>query len=90
MNGSLLIQAHPIYMQLGSDKTSRQYSYRELFKNYIDKNELHEIREALNQELVLGRDDFKDKIEQMTNRQTRAGQSGRPRIEETGAIYYVF
>ena len=87
---SLLIQAHPIYKQLGNDKTSRQYSYRELFKNYIDKNELHEIREALNQELVLGRDDFKDKIEQMTNRQTRAGQSGRPRIEESGAIYYVF
>jgi len=33
---------------------------------------LHEIRDALNQELVLGHDDFKEKIEQMTKRQTRA------------------
>lgn len=48
------------------------------------------IREALNQELVLGRDDFKDKIEQMTKRQTRPGQMGRPRVEEERAIYYVY
>jgi hypothetical protein len=31
---------------------------------------IHAIRDAVNQELVLGRDDFKDKIEQMSARQT--------------------
>lgn len=50
---------------------------------------MHEIREALNQELVLGRDDFKDKIELMLNRRTRKGLKGRPRIEESTAIDYV-
>lgn len=50
---------------------------------------MHEIREALNKELVLGRDDFNDKIELMLNRQTRTGLKGRPRIEEPTAIYYV-
>ncbi len=38
--------------------------------------------DALNQQLVLGQDDFKDKIEEMTNRQTRPKPLGRHRIEE--------
>lgn len=60
-----------------------------MFLNDLDKNEIYEIREALNQELVLGREDFKDKIEMMTHRQTRARVPGRPRIEEPDTIYYV-
>jgi REP element-mobilizing transposase RayT len=51
--------------------------------------QIHAIREALNQELVLGREDFKDKIERMTKRQIRPGQPGRPRVEEEQAVYYV-
>ncbi len=60
-----------------------------LFSNGLDKAELHAIREALNQELVLGREDFKDKIERMTKRQVRPGINGRPKIEDEQAIYYV-
>jgi hypothetical protein len=33
----------------------------------MDHRQIHAIREALNQELVLGREDFKDKIERMSN-----------------------
>ena len=40
-------------------------------------------------ELVLGRDDFKDKMEAMLKRQTRPGTPGRPRVEEERAIYFV-
>jgi putative transposase len=50
---------------------------------------LHEIRDALNHELVLGRFYFKDKIEEMTKRQTRLGQPGRPRVEKEEAVYLV-
>ena len=39
---------------------------------------------------MLGRDDFKDKIEAMTQRQTRRGKDGRPRVEELSGVYYVF
>lgn len=89
-NDELIIQPHPLYLQLGDDKAQRQHAYRELFKAHINKEVLHEIREALNQELIVGRDDFKDKIEKMTKRQSRPGNSGRPRIEEQSEIYYVF
>jgi len=42
--------------------------------------------------LVLGREDFKTRIEQMTQRQTRPGRLGRPRTdgaEEAVSDYYV-
>jgi len=80
---------HPQYLALGKNDEDRQYAYRQLFKYSIDAETVHDIREALTQELVLGREDFKDKIEAMISRQVRPGQSGRPRIEENGAIYYL-
>jgi putative transposase len=55
----------------------------------MDPRQIHAIREALNQEWVLGREDFKDKIERMSKRQVRPGQPGRPRVEEEQAVYYV-
>jgi hypothetical protein len=61
-----------------------------LFSGSLNNKELHDIREALNQELVLGREDFKDKIELMTQRQARPGKPGRPGVEEGGVVYYVF
>ncbi len=84
-----LIHPHPLYMALGDQENTRQEAYRELFRGHLDNADLHAIREALNQELVLGRDDFKDKIEQMTERQTRRGRDGRPKIEEASGVYYV-
>jgi putative transposase len=74
---------------LGTDAQQRHYTYRELFRMPRDPRQIHAIREALNQELVLGREDFKDKIERMSKRQARPGQPERPRIEEEQAVYYV-
>ncbi len=87
-----LLSLHPVYRQLGADPTARQHAYRELFRQHMDHTIIHDIREALNQELVLGREDFKTRIEQMTQRQTRPGRMGRPRTidaEETVSDYYV-
>src|SRR4030067_3839030 len=72
-----LITPHPLYQQLGADSASCQHAYRELFRHHMDHTAVHAIREALNQELVLGREDFKDRIEQMTQRQTRPGRPCR-------------
>lgn len=87
-----LVTPHPLYKQLGADPVSCQYAYRELFRQHMDHTVIHDIREALNQELVLGREDFKDRIEQMAKRQARPGRSGRPRsdgVEEAMSDYYV-
>lgn len=88
-NSDTLLVMHPVYRRLDIDDQKRRYAYRELFRNGLSIAELHEIREALNQELVLGREDFKDQIEQMTQRQSRPGKPGRPRVEEGGMVYYL-
>lgn len=85
-----VITTHPVYKCLGNDLGQQQMGYRELFSDSLDKAELHAIRETLNQELVLGREDFKDKIEKMTKRQTRPGINGRPKIKDNDALYYLF
>ncbi len=84
-----LIEAHPLYTALAGTAARRQEAYRELFRYHIDNELLHEIRESLNHELVLGRTYFKDRIEEITKRQVRLGQPGRPRIEEEQEVYLV-
>jgi putative transposase len=84
-----LIESHPVYQSLGDNTEARQHAYRELFRSHLELEQVHQIREALNQELVLGRDDFKEKIEKMTQRQTTPKPLGRPGIEEERSIYYV-
>ena len=86
-NRNTLLAMHPIYRSLDMDDQKRRYAYRGLIRKGLSTAELHEIREALNQELVLGREDFKDQIEQMTRRQSRPGKPGRPRVEESGVVY---
>jgi putative transposase len=75
-----LINAHPLYKALGNDAQQRYDTYRELFRRPMDPRQIHAIREALNQKWVLGREDFKDKIERMSKRQVRPGQLRRPRV----------
>ena len=83
-----IIEPHPLYIALADKKVERHKAYRELFSMHIDPEDIHAIRSALNQELVVGRDDFKDKIERMINRQTRAGKPGQPCIKEPKVTYY--
>ncbi len=73
-----LVDPHALYLALGQDLETRQFTYRELFKGGIEDNQMHEIREMLNQELVMGRDYFKDIIGRLAKRQVRRGKDGRP------------
>lgn len=84
-----VVTPHSLFMALGASYAQRQTAYRELFRHHIDNDLLHEIREALNHELVLGRSYFKDKIGVLTRRQTRIGQPGRQGIEEEAGSYKV-
>ena len=84
------LKPHPLYLSLGNSLEQRFEAYRELFNIILDKESLHDIRDSLNHELVLGRSYFKDKIEEVAKRQVRLGQPGRPRVEEEEGIYLVY
>lgn len=68
---------HPVYLQIDSDPDGRRQAYRELFQSEMDKELLRTIRDTLNQELVLGSDQFKDGIEATLKRRARRGKAGR-------------
>jgi len=84
-----LITPHPLYLALDKSAENRFRAYRELFRYHMNHEDLHAIRDALNHELVLGRTYFKDRIEALTCRQTRAGIPGIPRAEEKAEIYSI-
>ena len=77
-----LVRPHRCYQALACTVGGRRQAYQELFGSHLSPHSLGEIRDALNQELALGRDDFKDTIESITHRQTRRGQDGRPRLKD--------
>lgn len=76
-----LITPHPLYLVLGKDAPDRQHAYCKLFNRGLDAGKVHEIRSMLNQELVLGREEFKDRIARQTLRQVRHGRNGRPPLK---------
>lgn len=78
-----LLCPHNLYLVLGSEPKARQHAYRDLFRQSLGDEQTHEIRTMLNQQLVLGREEFKDKIAHMTQRQVRRGKDGRPRYVAT-------
>jgi putative transposase len=83
-----LLTPHEAYLGLGCEDAERRHAYRELFRFHMDDDVLHDIRTALNQEMVLGSDCFKDRIDQMVLRRVRPGKSGRPRLnDDTNEVY---
>jgi REP-associated tyrosine transposase len=77
-----VITAHDAYLRLGENDEARQRAYLALFHHQRNNSELDEIRSALNQELVLGSERFKDEIDLMVSRQVRPGIPGRPKLPD--------
>jgi putative transposase len=77
---SKLLTPHSLYLQLGSSTIERQAHYRELFESHIEGELLQDIRYALNQGLVLGTEQFKSKVELLTNRRVTPMRRGRPKL----------
>lgn len=80
--GNDVLSPHAEYLSLGSNDESRQLAYRALFRHELDDDALRDIREALNQEMVVGSDRFKDDIDQMVDRRVRPGSPGRPTLKD--------
>ena len=85
-----IIIPHEQYQALGEDKEQCRHQYRELFRYQIDDNLLHEIRDSVNHEWLLGNESFKDEVEHTLQRRVRPGKPGRPRVEEREKSYGVY
>ena len=71
-----------MYTQLGDTPESRAQVYRELFRGHMDLVLLTQIRQAVNQGMVLGNDRFKQEIAQLTGRRVNTLKRGpKPKSE---------
>ena len=77
-----LVTLHPEYLKLGADDGQRQHAYRELFKHKIDDEQLHQIRDSLQQCRVLGNDRFRNEIETALAIKATPMKRGRPRKDD--------
>jgi putative transposase len=82
-----VIKHHPLYIQLDKNQQKRCAAYRGMFSTHIEPDLLNEIRNTLNQELVLGSGAFKQQVETMLGRQTEEKPKGRPR-KDSGSLEY--
>jgi len=70
------------YTQLGSDEMERQANYGQLFDQHLADTDVNEIREATNKAWVLGRDRFKQQIQQLLARRVDPAPRGGDRKSE--------
>lgn len=74
-----LIHDHRAYLDLGTSSAERGTAYRALLQEAIPDDRLKEIRDYLQQQRALGRDDFRAMIEAKTQRFAGIRPPHRPR-----------
>lgn len=74
-----LVTPHPLYNDIGHDKTEQTSAYRELFRYDLEPGEIDKIRKATNGNFALGSSRFQEEIGTMHGRRVTPGRAGRPR-----------
>lgn len=75
----LMVDDHWVYENLSSTPSGRQRAYGELMGLGLSPSLDAELRAALQRNLVLGSDSFKDEISRLGHARVRMGKPGRPR-----------
>jgi putative transposase len=81
---SLIVQPHPLFLELGASDQQRQERYRSLFQTPLTDEELSEIRSAANGGFALGSPAFVARIEEELNLRATRGRPGRPARRDSG------
>jgi putative transposase len=74
-----LVGPHEIYQALGTDQSSRQAAYRELFRYELEPGMVDQIRQATNGNYALGSALFGEQIAAALKQRALPGKAGRPR-----------
>ncbi|WP_434157922.1 transposase [Stutzerimonas stutzeri] len=76
---SAIIEANPLYTQLGETADLRASAYRELFRYQLDPGLADQIRSATNGNYALGNARFASEVEQALGRRAVRGKAGHPK-----------
>lgn len=73
-----ILGQHNLYLALGTTNKTRQFAYRELFRNTPDSDQLHSIRATVQTGTPLGDGRFRAQIEKTLGCKTGHSRRGRP------------
>lgn len=79
--GDAWLKPHALYTDLGRTPAERQAYYRALCEDKLSAEALSEIRQSVNQGVVLGGDTFREQIETALEIRAKPGRRGRPRAK---------
>ena len=75
---SLVVDPHPLYLQLGSDHPQRLLAYRRMFDSPLTDEEINRIRDTLDSGFALATPEFVRKLEDDLKRKVARRKPGRP------------
>jgi putative transposase len=81
-----------VYRRLAKSAEDRQSAYRSLFKSAISKHDLTQIRDCTNKGWALGSDQFKARMEKLTQRPVMSKGVGRSRsvIANSVGVHLIY
>lgn len=82
-----LLSAHPLYLALGTEPTTRRAAYRALFRAELDGEAIDAIRQAADQSQPLGDGRFHAQIARALGERRVPRPRGRPRRSEVSAPF---
>lgn len=86
---SSLIEPHPLYTQLGTNKCQRLIAYRRLFEHQLEQGLIDDIRHCSQKEIVLGNSRFKQQVAELTGIELKSATRGRPKVSEKHPTKYM-
>jgi len=73
-----VITHHSLYKALGHNPNERGFAYRELFRQALEPEQIHDLRATVQTGTPLGNDRFREKIERTLNCSVGHARRGRP------------
>jgi len=77
-----LVTSHAEFLCLGANRADRQHAYAALFAEALSDSVIAEIRAYLQQQRVLGHDNFRTRVEARVNRFCNVRLAHRPRLAD--------
>jgi putative transposase len=79
-----IVTPHACYLAIAASEHERRYAYRELFRQSLEPEQVHDIRATVQTGTPLGNDRFKEEIEQILNCKVGQAKQGRPKKVKKG------
>jgi len=76
-----VLKHHELYLALGVRQDTRSHNYRELFRQALEPEQVHDIRTTVQTGTPLGNDRFRQQVELTLGCKVGQARRGRPRVQ---------